>query len=68
MIEKAAKWCGEFYGRKEGDKDKTAVKYLGNGAESVVYKCESEEEIEPSPTGLIWSSKRCGRYGHLFIK
>ena len=39
--------CQRFYTARNGSESSTSVKCVGNGAESIVYKCQTAENIDP---------------------
>ena len=44
--------CQRFYTARNGSESSTSVKCVGNGAESIVYKCQTAENIDPPQVGI----------------
>ena len=50
--------CERFYKTRNASESSTSVKCVGNGAESIVYRCQTAENMDPPQVGLHTSNTR----------
>ena len=50
--DQAKRYCETFYESRNGTSDNIESKYIANGAQSVIYKCATTDDIEPEQAAL----------------
>ena len=48
--------CERFYKTRNASESSTSVKCVGNGAESIVYRCQTAESMDPPQVGFYFNS------------